>query len=61
MPSPALLNFEHYLALAGLEVKLGQKLSQHSPNLAFTWFQKVVTTETNAVDQDNSILIILEL
>ena len=40
---PCLLSLENFSALAGLEVKLGQKWSLHGPNMALKWSQRVDT------------------
>ena len=44
---PCLLSLENFSVLAGLEVRLGQTWSQHGPNMALTWSQKLKNPSCN--------------
>ena len=58
---PYLPFLENFRALAGLEVKLGQTWSKHGTNMALTWSQKVYTPYSYALNNNESVLKILEL
>ena len=53
---PFLLSLENFSALAALEVKLGQTWSLHGPFMALTWYKKVDTKYTWALDLIDSVL-----
>ena len=56
-----LLSIENFRALAALEVKLGQTWSKHGLNMALTRSQEVYTPYSYALNQNESVLKILEL
>ena len=55
------VDISYIYALAHLEVNLGPTWSQHGPNMAKTWPQKVVIAYICAVDHDDLICRILEI